>query len=86
MNLHNETADLFIPDGQSTKSGLARTTRLGIGAHQDDLEVMAYHGIAECYGRRDRWFGGVTCTNGAGSSRTGIYADCSDEDLTQGLF
>ncbi len=81
MNLHNETADLFIPDGQPTKNGLARTTHLGIGAHQDDLEVMAYHGIAECYGRRDRWFGGVTCTNGAGSSRTGIYADFSDEDM-----
>ena len=81
MNLHNETADLFIPDGESIERGLARTTHLGIGAHQDDLEVMAYHGIAECYGRPDRWFGGITCTNGAGSSRTGIYADLSDEDM-----
>lgn len=81
MNLHNETADLFIPDGESTPAALSRTTHLGIGAHQDDLEVMAYHGIAQCYGRRDRWFGGITCTNGAGSSRTGIYAHSSDEEM-----
>ena len=81
MKLHNESADLLIPDGRETTEALARTTHLGIGAHQDDLEVMAYHGIATCYGRRDRWFGGITCTNGAGSSRTGIYADLSDEDM-----
>ena len=37
MNLYNETVDLFIPDGRSTQDGLARTTHLGIGAHQDDL-------------------------------------------------
>jgi LmbE family N-acetylglucosaminyl deacetylase len=51
---------------------LARITHLGIGAHQDDLEFMAFHGILACFRMRDdRWFGGVTCTNGAGSSRTG---------------
>ena len=42
---------------------------------------MAYHGIAACYGRRDQWFGGVTCTNGAGSSRRGLYASYTDEEM-----
>ncbi len=82
LALGNPTADIFIPDGSSLADALARTTHLGVGAHQDDLEIMAYHGIAECYGRRDRWFSGVTCTNGAGSSRTGIYAELTDDEMT----
>ncbi|MGN6552781.1 MAG: PIG-L deacetylase family protein, partial [Verrucomicrobiota bacterium] len=48
---------------------------------QDDLEFMAFHGILECFGRADKWFGGVTCTNGAGSSRIGSYANFTDEEM-----
>ena len=81
MKFNNETAELLVPDDEAQERALSRTTHLGIGAHQDDLEIMAYDAIARCYGRSDRWFGGVTCTNGAGSSRTGIYADLSDEDM-----
>jgi len=62
---------------------MARTTHLGIGAHQDDLEFMAFHGIAECLGRGDRWFGGVTCTDGAGSVRSGDYANLSDAEMVK---
>jgi LmbE family N-acetylglucosaminyl deacetylase len=54
---------------------------LGIGAHQDDLEFMAFHGILACYHSADQWFGGVTCTNGGGSSRTGPYANYTDEQM-----
>jgi LmbE family N-acetylglucosaminyl deacetylase len=42
---------------------------------------MAFHGIAECFGRKDKRFAGVVMTNGGGSSRTGIYADYSDEQM-----
>ena len=42
---------------------------------------MAYHGVAECFGRRDKWFTGVVVTNGAGSPRTGIYGDYTDEEM-----
>jgi LmbE family N-acetylglucosaminyl deacetylase len=42
---------------------------------------MAFHGILACFARDDRWFGGVTCTNGAGSSRTGPYAAFSDSRM-----
>jgi LmbE family N-acetylglucosaminyl deacetylase len=63
------------------ESSLSRTTHLCVGAHQDDIEIMAYHGIAECFGREDRWMTGVVVTNGAGSSRTGIYGHFTDEDM-----
>lgn len=81
MKLANPSADVFIPDGVEPGAALARTTHLGIGAHQDDLEFMAVHGILECFGRADRWFCGVVCTNGAGSPRAGIYADFTDERM-----
>jgi len=54
---------------------------MGVGAHQDDLEFMAVHGILACFGRADRAFCGVTCTDGAGSSRAGVYADYTDEQM-----
>ncbi len=62
---------------------LARTSHLCIGAHPDDIEAMAYHGIALCFGRSDRWFTGITVTDGSGSARTGPYAGVSDDQLRQ---
>ena len=81
MKLHLPTADLFIPDGKPEADALARITHLGIGAHQDDLEFMAFHGILQCFHSDTDWFGGVTCTNGSGSARTGSYADFTDEEM-----
>jgi LmbE family N-acetylglucosaminyl deacetylase len=83
MNLHHATSEIFIPDHQPETAALQRVTHLGIGAHQDDLEFMAFHGILNCHGRDDQWFGGVTCSNGAGSSRSGPYAGFSDEQLME---
>ncbi len=83
MQFHKPSAELFVPDGMAADSALSRTTHLCIGAHQDDIEIMAYHGIAECFGREDRWMTGVVVTNGAGSARTGIYGDFTDEDMQQ---
>ncbi len=81
MNLHHHTASVFIPDSLPETEALARITHLGIGAHQDDLEFMAFHGILTCFASTEKWFGGVTCTNGAGSSRTGPYADFTDAHM-----
>jgi LmbE family N-acetylglucosaminyl deacetylase len=83
MNFHNATADTFVPDGRPFEDALRRTTHLAVGAHQDDIEIMAYNGIASCFGRSDRWMTGVTVTNGAGSARTGVYADFTDEQMMQ---
>lgn len=81
MRLLNPQASLFVPDGTEQGAALARTTHLCVGAHQDDIEIMAYHGIAECFGLPDRWFTGVVATNGAGSPRAGIYSSYTDEQM-----
>lgn len=83
MKLHRPAADIFIPDNTHVSAALTRTTHMGIGAHQDDLEFFAVHGILECYGQKDRWFAGVTVTDGAGSSRTGIYEQLTDAEMVE---
>ena len=81
MRFHNPTAELFIPDGLAESKALSRVSHLGIGAHQDDIEFMAFHGILACYQKDTEWFAGVTCTNGEGSARTGPYAQYNDEQM-----
>ncbi|MEI6085536.1 MAG: PIG-L family deacetylase [Verrucomicrobiota bacterium] len=75
MKLHNSTAEILVPAGKPVAEALKRVTRLGIGAHQDDLEFMAFHGIIAGN------FGGITCTNGSGSARTGKFANFTDAQL-----
>lgn len=81
MKLHNSTAEIFVPDNQPVAEALRRITHLGIGAHQDDLEFMAFHGILQCYHSAKLRFGGITCTNGGGSARSGPYAGLTDEQM-----
>ena len=83
MKFHQDSAELFIPDGVDETAALSRVTHLGIGAHQDDLEFMAFHGILACYENDKEWFGGVTCTNGAGSARSGPYACFTDAQMRE---
>ena len=77
----NPLARLVTTDGKTGPDAISRTTHLGIGAHQDDLEFMAFHGILACYDRTDRWFGGVTITDGRGSSRAGQFKDWTDDQI-----
>ena len=74
---------LFVPDQKPLPEALKRTTHLGVGAHHDDLEFMAFHGIAECFGNSEKWFAGVTCTDGKGSSRSGVFASMTSEQLAE---
>ncbi len=74
-------ADVYVPGGAALDDALARTTDLGIVAHQDDLEFMALVAIGACAEDPQRWFTGVACTDGAGSARSGPYADCTDQQL-----
>ncbi len=83
MKLSLDTAELYIPDGVEETAALARTTHLAIGAHQDDLEIMASEGIVTCYQQPDQWYTGVVVTNGGGTPRSGIYGNYSDEDMIQ---
>lgn len=81
MRFSNAAATVYVPDGTSQEHALRRITHMGIGAHQDDLEIMAFHGIRACYRHAERWFGGVTCTDGSGSARSGAFVSLSDEQM-----
>jgi LmbE family N-acetylglucosaminyl deacetylase len=81
MRLQLETAQLFIPDGLPVAEALARTTHMAIGAHQDDLEIMAIDGILACFQQPQKWFAGVVVTNGSGSPRDDLYAHYSDDEM-----
>jgi len=81
MKFNLDTAEIFVPDGLPAGQALARTTHMAIGAHQDDLEIMAYDGILRCFQRDDRWFCGVVVTNGSGSPRDDLYRDYSDAEM-----
>ena len=82
MKFSHPAADIYVPDAAVTPdAALARTTHLCVAAHQDDIEIMAYQGIAECFGRADKWFSGVIVTNGAGSPRAGVYANYTDAQM-----
>ena len=58
MDFSKPESDPFVPDNLPVGEALERTTHLGIGAHQDDLEFFAIHGILKCFARDDRWFTG----------------------------
>jgi LmbE family N-acetylglucosaminyl deacetylase len=81
LKFHNPHADVFVPDDLDPDAAVARTTHICVSAHQDDIEIMAYHGVAECFGRADKWFTGVVVTNGAGSPRAGIYGQFTDDEM-----
>jgi LmbE family N-acetylglucosaminyl deacetylase len=78
MNLNLSTAKIFVPDALPLPEALTRTTHIGIGAHQDDIEIMACDGILRCFQRDDQWFCGIVVTDGSGSPRDGAYKDYSD--------
>ena len=81
MQFHLNSAEIFVPDGLSEQEALSRTTHLAIGAHQDDLEIMAAAPILECFQQAERWFTGVVVTDGRGSPRAGLYQEYTDEQM-----
>jgi LmbE family N-acetylglucosaminyl deacetylase len=83
MKLHQDDAEVYVPDGLAPEEALARTTHLGVCAHQDDLEIMAYDGILRCFQQEDLWFTGVVVTDGAGSPRDDLYKDYTDEMMRE---
>jgi LmbE family N-acetylglucosaminyl deacetylase len=82
MKLSQRQADiLFSADSPHAEAALARVTHLCLGAHQDDIEIMAHAGISDCLDQPGLAFGGVVVTNGAGSPRTGPYAHLDDAQM-----
>lgn len=78
ISFSRPSAEIHVPDGVPPEDALARTTHLAVGAHQDDLEIMAADGILQAFQRDDRWFTGVMVSDGAGSPRDGLYRDYTD--------
>ncbi len=83
MKFYHRAAGVFIPDGRHLPEALSRTTHLAVGAHQDDLEMMAVDGILTCFRDPDQWFSGVVVTDGSGSPRNGKYAGFSDDEMAR---
>lgn len=81
MKLNKEHAEIFVPDKAPVETALERTTALCVTAHQDDIEIMAFGPIVECFAKGDKWFTGVVVTDGAGSPRSGVYGKFTDEEM-----
>jgi len=81
MDFNLDTAEIYVPDDLASDLALARTTHMGIGAHQDDLEIMAFDGISACFQSPNRWFAGVVLTSGSGSPREGPYESYTDDKM-----
>lgn len=81
MKLNKPQAEWFIPDQKPVEEAVKRTTHMSIAAHQDDIEIMAYDGIIQCFGRDDKWFFGVVATDGSGSARDSIYKNYTDAEM-----
>ncbi len=83
MKLTKPRAELFVPDGKAEAEALSRTTHMGIAAHPDDLEIIAWPAIRDCFGPGDRWFCGVVAMDGAGSPRAGAFSDVPDGEMRE---
>jgi LmbE family N-acetylglucosaminyl deacetylase len=81
MKFALEGAQVFVPDHLPVEEALARTTHIAIGAHQDDLEIMAYDGIIKCFQQDDLWYCGVVVTDGSGSPRDDVYKEYTDDEM-----
>lgn len=56
---------------------------LCIAAHQDDVEIMAFHGILKGLQSKKYSFAAVVSADGSGSARSGKYASYSDEMMKE---
>ncbi|HTR66577.1 MAG TPA: PIG-L family deacetylase [Terriglobales bacterium] len=83
MKLSDSGAEIWTPDGTAEAAALQRVTHMGIGAHQDDIEIMSLEGILAGFGSSEKWFMAVIVTNGAGSPRDGLYANYTDAEMQE---
>ncbi len=79
ISLLHRGSEIYFPNGHFENKQLSRTTHLGIGAHPDDLEILAIHGILDAFDDPSHFFSGITVSNGKGAPRSGGYAEMSDD-------
>jgi LmbE family N-acetylglucosaminyl deacetylase len=83
MDFFKPTAELYVPEYFPRDAPLLKVTHLAIGAHQDDIEIMAFDGLLKCWNQPDKGFAAVVVTDGAGSPRDGVYANYTDMEMRQ---
>lgn len=73
----------FIPNEMSlgVAADSARGGSMGIGAHPDDLEIIAIRGIGISLNFEQRRFTGVTVTDGSGGTRKECFKEMSEEAM-----
>lgn len=81
MKFSQKDSEVYVWNGVAPELALRRTTHLGICAHPDDLEILAMHGILQCFHEEGRAFTGVVVTDGTGSARAHDGAARSAEEL-----
>jgi LmbE family N-acetylglucosaminyl deacetylase len=77
------SAEIFVPDAAPPEVALSRTTHVGVGAHPDDLEILAATAIVECHGASERFFTGIVVADGAGGPRSPEHAELSELALKE---
>lgn len=60
-----------------------KISHLAIGAHQDDVELMAMHGVLACYKQEHHRFAACVVTDGRSTPRAGEYANVSDDEMVK---
>lgn len=83
LALSRPSAEIFVPDGSPPEVALARTTHVGVGAHPDDLEILAATAIVECHAASDRFFTGVVVADGGGGPRLPEHAALSEDAVKE---
>jgi len=81
MKFGRSDAEFFVPDGATQEEAMRRAPILAIGAHPDDIEILAIPGILDGIRAGGNKLFGVVATNGGGSLRTGEYANLSYLDM-----
>jgi LmbE family N-acetylglucosaminyl deacetylase len=81
MKFYKPNSLIYVPDAAPIDAALGRTTHMALAAHQDDIEIMAFHGVKETFQQRDKFFCAVVATDGAGSARDGRYEKYTDADM-----
>lgn len=70
---------IYIPKSAKNK----KIKYLGIAAHQDDIEIMAFDGISKGYRSKKYSFAAIVTCDGSGSARSGKYKSYTDEMMRQ---
>lgn len=83
MKFSQTCADIHVPEGGRLEAALAATSHLGIGAHPDDLEIMALPGICACRDQKNLRFTGVVATDGAGAPQSSSSEKLSASELAK---